>query len=85
MGLTEEQYADMYKCTLKNSTDIEWIRETLKAQTINIKDCQEHIVVLDSAEALSKGKITYLVAGVASIFTIIVNGLLWLLASHGGK
>lgn len=85
MGLSDKQFLDMYKCTLKNSTDISWIRDTLKTQTANIKECQEHIAVLDSSDATSRGKIGYLAAGIAAIFTVISNGLIWILSSYGSK
>jgi SMC interacting uncharacterized protein involved in chromosome segregation len=85
MGLTEEQYMEMYKASIKSSADIFWIREKLQANDADMKKCFERINALKTHQAYMNGRMARMAGGIAAVCAIGVNAILWFFHYFGGK
>lgn len=85
MGLTEEQYTEMYKASIQSGTDILWIREELQANNADMIKCFDCINALKANQAYMNGRMARIAGTFAAVCAIGVNAILWLFHYFGGK
>ena len=81
MGLSEEQTEELYRTTLKNRTDIGWIRECLEKNNRTMVNLSKRQSILESEQSILKGKLGAFVLVLTLGATVIINGFMWI-SSH---
>ena len=77
MGLSEEQTEELYRTTLKNRTDIGWIRECLEKNNRTMVNLSKRQSILESEQSILKGKLGAFVLVLTLGATVIINGFMW--------
>lgn len=81
MGLSEAQTEELYRTTLKNRTDIEWMRECLEKNNKTMVSLSKRQSVLESEHSLLKGKLGAFIIVLTLGATLFINGFVWI-SSH---
>jgi len=82
--LSDEEWRDLYTCSIENRKDISWIRKEMGTHQFQISECREDITALQIRDSYVKGKVAYLAISLTTICTIIINACLWAFTRSGG-
>ena len=82
--LSDEEWHDIYTCSIENRKDISWIRKEIECDQKQLFDCQKKIRALEIKDSYIRGKVAYLAVGVTTVCTVIINACLWIFGYYGG-
>lgn len=80
MALSGEQTEELYRTSLKNRTDITWIRECLEKNNSAMIGLSKQQNALEGEQALLKGRLGGFILVLTFAATLLFNGSLFLLS-----
>ena len=85
MPLSEDQLEDLYKTTLENRKDIEWIRGCLEKNNGAMLSLTKRQSALESEQSILKGKLGSFILVLTFAATLLFNGSLFILSHFRGN
>ena len=85
MPLSEDQLEDLYKTTLENRKDIEWIRGCLEKNNGIMANLSKRQSALESEQSILKGKLGSFILVLTFAATLLFNGSLFIISQFRGN
>lgn len=82
--LSDEEWRDLYTCSIENRKDISWIRKEVEMHQTMITESQEHINALEVRNSYFRGKVAYLAITLSALCTVVANACFWAFTHYGG-